>query len=141
MNEPNITKIQNGKVEKLHYESKSWKSNLHFIQDEIIFINRLLNSYAFEPNTPNLFERIQNFKQRLKKVTDKESILRKSITQHENDLGGMLECTDETCDLTYYRKHDVIKAEITDCLEEFRELKTEIFNYAGAILKKKKPTA
>lgn len=140
MNDTFSRKTQNKKIEELHFESQQWKSKLYFMQDEVIFIDRLLNSYVFEPNTLNLFERLQDYQQRLKKEKDNKIEIEKHITKHEGDLGGMLECIDESCDLEYYQKHDKLKAEVTDCLEKFRVLKSEIFNYAGGILRKRKPT-
>ena len=132
-------KKQRKKVEELHYELVAWKSNLHFIQDEILFIGRLLNSYVFEPTTQNLFERLQDYQQRLKSIAKRKSELETRAASYENSLGGMMECTDEYCDLQYYQKHDVLKAQIAEYIVNFRELKWEIFNYAGGILKKRKP--
>ena len=124
---------QEKKVEELHWEIQRWKSHFQFMDDELIFIARLLDSYIFEPNTPNLFERLQNYKMRIKKK------VRDYISQHENTLGGMLECTDSACDLGYYRKHDKLQAKVDRCFADFQELKSEIFNYAGGVLKRRKP--
>ena len=130
---------QDKKVEQLHWEIQQWKSNLQFVDDEITFISRLLDSYVFEPNTPNLFERLQDYKKRLQKEKTRKQKIRDVISQHENTLGGMLECKDDLCDLQYYRKHNELKLQVEECLIDFRELKSEIFNYAGGILKKRKP--
>lgn len=127
------------KVDELHWDARHWKSMLRFMQDEITFIERLLNSYIFEPNTPNLFERLQDFQWRLKKAKNKKSGVIAQISKHEKNLGGMLECTDEACDLGFYQKHNVLKAEVVSCVEDFQTLKAEIFNYASGILKKRKP--
>ncbi|WP_394973073.1 hypothetical protein [uncultured Croceitalea sp.] len=135
------SQTQNKKIEELHYELQDWKSNLHFIKDEIKFINQLLNSYVFQPNTPNLFERLQDYQHRLKKIKKSKTELQKAIAQHENNLGGMIECTDEYCDLQYYKKHDTLKTKIVDSIIRFKDLKSEIFNYAGGILKKRKPVS
>ncbi len=140
MKDTSKQKFQVKKVEELHYQSNQWKSNLSFLRDELTFINQLLHSYVFEPNTPNLFERLQNYQDQLKKVNSEEIGLQQLIAKHETDLGGMLECSDDICDEEYYGKHKALEAQITDCLLNFRELKAEIFNYAGGILKKRKPT-
>lgn len=133
------TKAQSVKIDQLHFDTRHWRSNLEFTANEMRFMERLLNSYVFEPNTPNLFERLRDYQERLKKaVMAKKAVIGK-IQKHERDLGGMIECTDSECDLTYYRKHEQIKAEVTQFQEEFRHLKSEIFDYAGGILKKKKP--
>lgn len=139
MKDAYTAKTQSKKVEELHFELQGWKSNLHFIEDETIFIDHLLTSYVFQPNTQNLFERLQDYQQRIKKSTNSKSQLQKSITEYEKKIGGMIECTDEHCDLQYYRKHDTLKAKVVDFVSNFRELKSEIFNYAGGIMKKRKP--
>ncbi|MGI9552846.1 MAG: hypothetical protein ACR2MT_16700 [Aurantibacter sp.] len=140
MKEAYTTEAQNKKVEELHWETQQWRSKLHFMQDEILFIERLLNSYVFQPNTLNLFERLQDYQRRLHKAKDTKAMLLGLIAKHEGDLGGMLECTDESCDLGYYQKHDKLKAEVVMCLQTFQELKSGIFNYAGGILKRRKPS-
>ena len=58
---------QEKKIEELHWELQGWKSKIQFMEDEMLFINRLLNSYVFEPRTPNLFERLELFKEAYKK--------------------------------------------------------------------------
>ncbi len=132
-------KKQEKKAEELHWEIQQWKSHFQFLNDELLFITRLLDSYVFQPNTPNLFERLQDYKTRIKQIETTKKGIRQRISQQENILGGMLECTNSACDLTYYRKHDKLQIEIDGCLSQFQELKSEIFNYAGGILKKRKP--
>lgn len=130
---------QNNKVELLHLESKQWTSNLNFVMDEIRFIGHLLDSYVFEPDTPNLFERLQDYKARLKKIIDTNERMTEQISIHDNDLGGMLECKDKACDQAYYHKHNQLKAEVVELMSEFQNFKSDIFNYAGGILRKHKP--
>lgn len=140
-NEPHETKSEQAKkVEELIWDARNWKSKLRFVQDEILFIEHLLNSYVFEPNTPNLFERLQDYQQRLKKAKNRKIVVVQQISGHESNIGGMLECKDEACDLGFYQKHSTLKAEAVSCIEDFHNLKSEIFNYAGGILKKRKPT-
>lgn len=130
---------QEKKVEELHWEIQKWKSHFQFLDDELTFIERLLGSYVFQPNTPNLFERLQEYKIQIQKIETTKKEVRDDISTHENTLGGMLECMDSNCDLAYYRKHDKLKKEVDTCFTEFQELKSKIFNYAGGILKKRKP--
>jgi hypothetical protein len=133
------TQNQSRKVDQLHLETNKWKSALRFGKDELVFLERLLNSYVFEPNTPNLFERLTDYQERLKRCVNLEMEVAGKLLDHEKNLGGMMECTDTECDLTYYRKHDQLKAEVVNFQESFAQLKSEIFNYAGGILKMRKP--
>lgn len=133
------TKGQEKKVEELHWEIQEWKSHFQFLDDELIFIERLLSNYIFQPNTPLLFERLLEYKLRIQKIETTKKKVRNHISTHENTLGGMLECMDSACDLAYYRRHDKLQIKVDDCFAEFQELKSKIFNYAGGILKKRKP--
>lgn len=139
MDSERIPTNQEKKVEELHWEIQQWKSSLQFMEDEIVFFLRLLGSYAFQPNTPNLFERLQDFKMRIEKSKKFTQDVKVLISKHENIMGGMLECTDSTCDISYYRKHDELGTRVDTCIANFRKLKSEIFNYAGGILKRRKP--
>jgi len=139
MNNDNIHADQYNEMELLHLESQQWTSDLHFIKDEIIFIGHLLDAYIFEPDTPNLFERLQDYRERLRKITDTTSRATAQISVHDNFLGGMLECKDKIHDSTYLQKHYQLKAEVTDLRMDFQNFKSEIFNYAGGILRKRKP--
>ena len=139
MEKKDLYKIQEKKVEELHRENQQWKSALQFMDDEIMFIRRLLDSYVFRPDTHELFERRENFRERIKAADTAREDLSDLVYRHENILGGMLECTDSACDLGYYQKHDRLKTQMDTCMGNFQNLKAEIFNYAGNILKKRKP--
>ncbi len=130
---------QDCKVEELHWDLQRWKSEIQFLDDEAIFIKRLLNSYVFEPNTPNLFERIEIFKKRLEKVNSEKIEITNRISKHESDLAGMLECMNVSCDQWYYQKHEILQLKVNEFITKFGALKSSIFNYAGGILRKHKP--
>ncbi|MRI00741.1 hypothetical protein GH721_09405 [Kriegella sp. EG-1] len=136
----NKTEEHEKKVEELYFELQSWKSNLNFINDEVIFIDHLLNSYVFEPDTPHLFQSLADYEKRLKKSNENKILLLKSIQKHENSLGGILECDSTIRQHELYQKQDKLKAEMVDYTSKYRDLKAEIFKYASGILKKHKPT-
>ena len=135
----NNTSDPSQKLEKLHSEYRRWNSQLQFMTDEITFINRLLNSYVFEPNTPNLFERLQDYLERLEVAKNRRTTIFTKMAKYENIIGGILECKDDSCNESFYEKHDALKEKVNRCLDEFQNLKGEIFNYAGGILKRRKP--
>ncbi|AXT62322.1 hypothetical protein D1816_18790 [Aquimarina sp. AD10] len=125
-------------LKNLHLDNLDWKSNLEFIESEVKFINQLLNSYVFEPTTPNLFERLQEYKITMKTLEKDISKLHQEIRKHENELGGMLECDTISCDNYYYKDHLILQQDFDEFYQRFKKLKSEVFNYAGGILKKNK---
>lgn len=129
---------KNKQVEEFHRHCQKWISLLYFTKDELSFIEKLLNSYVFEPTTPNLFERLQDYLARLDLVQNQLAELKGAIHSHENELGGILECATAPKDFDISEKHLELSAKIEEIQGKFRMLKSEIFNYAGGILKKRK---
>lgn len=56
---------------------------------------------------------------------------------HESELGGFLENLGRSHIDTYQKEHEAIEAEVMGCIEDFQNLKLEIFNYTGGILRKR----
>ncbi|USD24525.1 hypothetical protein [Flagellimonas marinaquae] len=127
------------KIEMMRDDLQNWKSYIQFIGDEMVFIQKLLDSYIFEPRTPNLFERLENFKQLFNASKQKRASLLESIKIHGNRLGGIFECTQEESDSQYYENHLDLKANVTGYIKSYLDQKKEVYEYAGSILKKKKP--
>nr|WP_298995486.1 hypothetical protein [uncultured Allomuricauda sp.] len=126
--------------EELYCDLQKWKSNIEFIDDEMTFINGLLHSYVFEPRTPNLFERLELFKVAYKKSIREKEKIKGLIYKHESTIGGILECTTSACDSAYYQKHEELSERVSKHLTNYIKLKSDIYNYAGSILKRKKPS-
>jgi hypothetical protein len=116
MKKEQIIRKQEKKVEGSHWEIQQCKSHFQFLDDELLFIARLLDSGVFQPNSPNLFERLQDYKTRIKRIEATKKEVREHISEHENTLGryvGMCRCA---CDMTYYRKHDKLQIKFDSCL-------------------------
>jgi len=82
--------VREKKIGVMHDELQDWKSYLLFIEDEMAFVQGLLESYVFEPRIPNLFERLENFKQHFNSSKQDRKSLSESIKVHENGLGAFL---------------------------------------------------
>jgi len=126
-------------LQKLHLDTQKWKSSFFLMDDELLFIEQLLHSYVFEPNTANLFERLQDYLERLKQIKNDKTAVQKLIVKHESNLGGSIECKNNKSDDNFHIEHEQLKANVANCLQKFQILKSEIFNYAGGILKKRRP--
>lgn len=131
--------IRDCKIEIIHDELQDWKSYLQFIDREMAFIKGLINSYMFEPKTEKLFDQLETFKKNLTVARKNKNSLKKTIKLHENGLGGIFECSQAECDNHYYEKHQFLKSEMTEYIKTYIELKNEVYDYAGSILKQRKP--
>ncbi len=127
------------KCQSMYKASQRWVSSFRFMEDELKFIERLLHSYVFEPNTPNLFERLQDYLVRIEAIKEEKGDLFQRIIEHEHALSGLLESKDQPGIVSYSEIHHHLELDFNKFLDRYWLLKSEIFNYAGAILKKRKP--
>ena len=139
MNSKTRTKNAITNTQEFHTTTKNWISSLQFIEDELRFIENLMCSYVFEPDTPNLFERLQDYKERIQNIQFRKKNMAKWLLNHENELSGLLESRQEDSDSSYAEKHRELQVEFLLFHEDFQQLKSEIFNYAGGILRKRRP--
>ena len=102
--------VQSAKMSAMYREYKQWKSHLQLVHDELTFIEHLLNSYVFEPNTPNLFERLQDYLGRIRKTKVNRRVVSGKIIEHEKKIGGMIDCSDTYCDSFHTLKHETLKS-------------------------------
>ena len=133
----NLSKVK--KVGDLHWEVQQWKSLLQFMDDEYIFIERLLSSSVFKDNTPNLYERLYGYKTRLQEANNRNHDIRIQIAHHENSLGNLSEIEEIETYSAYFKKNHYLQKEVQECLNNFKDLKAEVFNYVGGLLKKRLP--
>ncbi len=139
MKNTETTSETQNKIRNVHLEIQRYKSNLQFIKDELIFMGKMLNSYIFEPNTPNLFERLQEYKTHLKTCTDKKEAILKHLSHHQKNIGELLEHTNIPINPVDFENHERLKESIQNFMNDYQKLKIEFFNYTGGILKKHKP--
>lgn len=121
-------------LREFHHDTLRWKSVIGYKEDEIIFINRLLNSKAFSKNTPNHFEKLQQFKHEIKTKTREAKNFKKEISEYEAKLKGILECQDTSCDTYYWENHKDLKERFEEFDSDFNANKIKVFNYTGSML-------
>ena len=120
---------------EFHNDTLLWISMLGYMENDLQFINRLLNSKAFKDKVPNLFERLQNYLHEMKTKTRELKNFKKEINEYVVELKGILECQDISCDTFYLENHRTLKNHFEKLYTEFNDYKTRIFNYTGGILR------
>ncbi len=125
----------NKTVNQLHQETILQGSQLKFTLFELNFTTNLIDSYAFEPKTANSFLLLQEFKLQTEKLSSENPKLLQEVQKHENALGGVYECSNSSCDSTYYQSHTELQTAIDKHIQDFESLKMEIFKYCENILR------
>ncbi len=126
-------------VEQLQEDTFLWDKWLHVSTDEIIFLRQLLSSDIFEKNTMEFFETLHEKVMELEEFKAEKMDLHVTINNHKNDLNGMRECEDISCDMFYHSEHKKLEERVQHFISKFQELKLEIYNFITPHFRKIKP--
>ena len=124
-------------IEGWYREAHKWVSEIHFAQDEMIFVKKLLNSDVFKPKMPNLFERIQEYLSLVESFERELEAFELDLLRHENEIGTFLEVIAPN-GAKLESRHLEMEGRLNGIIDRFKMLKSEIFQYAGGILRQKK---
>ena len=117
------------------YEDATWwRTTVGYIEMETHFIDQLLGAKLYKENTPNLFERLLEFKKEIDSRTTETKKLKKILELYEDELQGILECQDISCDIYYLENHTELKKRFQEFYINFQTYKTRVFNYIEGVL-------
>jgi len=122
--------------ERYLFEIAQWEDSLMFISEEIKFLRKLLSTEIFEPNIPNLYERLQQYSKKLQDLKIEQILLEKKIEKHKTDFIKELEKNEEQKTSLFKKTQFQLRKNFNEFLKKNSGLKLEIFNYTGNILKK-----
>lgn len=123
-------------IQLLQREIGGWEKSLFYITEEIRFLIKYISADIFEENQLNMFEKFQLFKINLEEIRSESVELSQEFHNHKNDINGMMECEDVSCEVFYHEEHLKLKLRFDEFIEKFQQLKYAIFSFTGEILKK-----
>lgn len=126
-------------AETMHDNTRKWMSELKFAKDEILFFNDLVKSYTLQLIDSKHFAES-------KKIIDKLNILKKdtdnlinTVKNHEKGLKVMVDGVNELQkEDTYRRKHAKLIIVVSNFLEKYKILKTQLFSLITGVIKEGK---
>jgi len=116
-------------VEQLQEDTIAWDKLLHVSTDEILFLRQLLSSDVFENNNMEFFENLHDMVIALEDFKAEKIDLHVTINNHKNDLNGMRECEDISCDMFYHSEHKKLEDRVQTFITQFQALKLKIYTY------------
>src|SRR5690606_19838191 len=123
-------------VDDLMAETSQWDKAFREYSEEITFFKTLLTSDVFENQMPNLYEKLQEFFTQITEMKREKIELQEAIHNHKNDLNGMMECEDISCESFYHSQHQNLMKRIEKHLSQFRDLQLNLIRFATPLLKK-----
>lgn len=133
----NYRRSQNERsVNELQEDTLRWDSLLQINTEEIYFLKQFLTSDIFQDTLPNLYERLQGFFDEVEEMKAEKIELHEELHNHKNDLNGMMECEDISCESFYHSQHQKLSNRLEKHLEKMQDLKLKILRFTTPLLKR-----
>lgn len=124
-------------VEEIHDDSKHWKSEIDFINDELRFLEHLISSHYINFMDSGLKKNIEDFSKKIHSEQKIGNSLYKLINKHEKILSDLIETESVTSNLNYIDTHNQLEKEVRIYFRNHKKLKKTIFSIVEEIIKKK----
>lgn len=136
---PNVSYIEWKSPDELHEASLHWISELKFIKDEQHFLNELIENYTLQLISKKTFEKSKETIQEVLKKRKEIDPLLKKIIQHINGLTILIDGIDQPAEeKTYKENHRELVIEVNEYLNDYKEIKRDIFELIKEIIKQSK---
>ncbi|GAA4298545.1 hypothetical protein [Aestuariibaculum suncheonense] len=125
--------------ENMHESSLKWLSELEFAKDEQLFFNDLIKSYTLQLIDSEHFEDAKKMSEQISKTHDDIIALIEAVKHHENGLEIMVDGLDQYEEEQAYRdEHRDLILKINAFLDEYKDLKKELFILIKGVIKEGK---
>ncbi|MGB5238984.1 MAG: hypothetical protein WBM43_13070 [Flavobacteriaceae bacterium] len=125
--------------EDMHTETVQWLSELNFVRDEQDFLNRLVKHYTIQLADARRLDKSRAIVGAILEAEKEVKVLMKKIQAHENQLNIMVDDIDQPAmERAYKETHKELMILMQRYLEEYRELKKQLFELVSKVIKKEK---
>ncbi|WP_026838147.1 hypothetical protein [Gillisia sp. JM1] len=108
---------------------REWNKKLQTSSEEITFLNQFVSADIFQQDLPNLYEHLFTFSNTLTALKTEKIDLQQVISNHKNDINGMLECEDISCESFYSTEHKKIENRLMKFLNDLAEFQIQLFKF------------
>jgi hypothetical protein len=123
----------------MHKDSLKWLSELQFVRDEELFFDDLVKSYTLQLIESKYFSASKKIVEKLSDIQKETSGLINKVMLHERDLGIMVDGVNQPEEENAYKiEHGKLIITVSDFLDEYRALKSELFLLIKNIIKEGK---
>ena len=124
-------------IDEIHNDSRTWLSEIHFVNDEIRFLEHLLSSNYIDFLDAGLQEKIEVLITNLSGEKKKGNSLYKLIKHHERILSDLIDTKSVTSNKHYLQTHENLERNIDIYFSKYKEIKKQIFEIVEIVMRKK----
>ena len=126
-------------TETMHSGSRKWLSELRFAKDEQLFFDDLVKSYTLQLIDSKHFMESKEIVEQLSAQQKETDALINTVVNHEKGLQIMVDGINQLQEENAYKdKHAKLIIKVSQFLENYRALKSQLFTLIKSIIKEGK---
>lgn len=126
-------------TETMHNASRKWLSELEFTKDEQLFFDDLIKSYTLQLIDSKHFAKSKNIVSQISEIQIETNKLIETIKKHERELKIMVDGINQIdLENDYKDKHGKLIVTVSEFLEKYKILKSQLFTLIKSIIKEGK---
>tara|TARA_R110002020_G_scaffold397625_1_gene607737 strand:- start:105 stop:506 length:402 start_codon:yes stop_codon:yes gene_type:complete len=119
----------------VHFAIRRWKTLINHMENEIVFLDRLLNSDIISKvNTTTITERLKQFKKRIKTSSDILIDFKLEVAGHAKRLEKATEGECFIEEEQFLERHSELKGRFEKFCFDFKELRARVLLQTGSVL-------
>lgn len=126
--------ISNYKISEFNFDIKRWKSLLKHMENELVFINRILLSDSCNTRTTYLNERLKTFQNLIETKTAILKDFNIEVSQYNHKLTTTEHSDSDITDNGWLEQHDYLKHRLEIFHKDFNALKLRILKHTESVL-------
>lgn len=135
---PKSNYLQSAEWEELHVLTSHWQSDMAFFEDELRFIDVLIDKYFNSLIDPENMDRTKAIAANLSQVKSDREKLTSRIAEHLRHIKELMTNTSTQDAATFRQEHGRLEDDLTEFVKSFRTAKKEIFQLTESIARTEK---
>ncbi|REE82789.1 hypothetical protein BX611_0059 [Lutibacter oceani] len=133
-NRPNGTYIFDADWQDLYVLTEHWKSDLLFYQDDLKFLDHLIDKYFIWLSKEENIVKVREIELSLVKITKQCSNLLEKVNKHLSHLAGLIDDPFKYDSHQFRTEHQTLEDDISKFIKDFRKNRKNIFTITEHVI-------
>lgn len=130
----NSNSFQSKDIDILISNSKFWIVEFLHVEKEIEFLKKILKSFPFKENTPNLFEKIELFNKDFNSISSEKKILTEKLSKHQSLLQQIKIPQNTDKNNLLITEYNITEKKVKEFFNKYKKVKEELYEYILGII-------
>ena len=135
---PKSNYLQSAHWQELHALATHWKSDMDFFEDELRFIDVLIDKYFKALIEQENLGKIKVLAGKLRDVRSDRDVLAQRISSHMHHIEDLMVNSFAHDASSFRKEHEILEDDLAKFVKSFRQIKHEVFQLTEAIARTEK---